>query len=230
MKKLSNLFEAVSNSGHLYGGSNLKIPVDGAHKGQKGGWFNSNAWDIYAPVGTPVYAVCDGQLLTYKNNGPKPIKWKGKILFGIGFTVKSDGGLPNVYYTHLKDCLVKQGDRVKCGQLLGYVMDFPGSTYDHLHIAVERGNIRQFLNDDGTLKCSKGKIINGGVKIDTKMNKGKLEDILDLDDIFNSGTNSSKPSDLLSKLFAPTLNKILGIKESKKEKILENICRIKNLL
>jgi len=33
-------------------------------------------------------------------------------------------------------------------------MDFPGSSYDHLHIGVEKGhNIREFINDDGTLKC-----------------------------------------------------------------------------
>jgi hypothetical protein len=40
-------------------------------------------------------------------------------------------------------------------------MDFPGSDYDHLHIGVETGNIRQFLNDDGTLKCAKGQTISG---------------------------------------------------------------------
>ena len=33
-------------------------------------------------------------------------------------------------------------------------MDFPGSSYDHLHIGVESGhNIRELINDDGTIKC-----------------------------------------------------------------------------
>jgi peptidoglycan hydrolase-like protein with peptidoglycan-binding domain len=36
-------------------------------------------------------------------------------------------------------------------------MDFPGNSYDHVHIGVETGhNIREFLNDDGSLKCAKG--------------------------------------------------------------------------
>jgi hypothetical protein len=40
-------------------------------------------------------------------------------------------------------------------------MDFPGSDYDHLHIGVESGNVRQFLNDNGTLKCANGQSISG---------------------------------------------------------------------
>jgi hypothetical protein len=40
-------------------------------------------------------------------------------------------------------------------------MDFPGNDYDHLHIAVESGHVRQYLNDDGTLKCAKGQSISG---------------------------------------------------------------------
>jgi len=40
-------------------------------------------------------------------------------------------------------------------------MDFPDSSYDHVHIGVESGNIRQFLNDDGTIKCAKGQKISG---------------------------------------------------------------------
>jgi len=229
MKKLTDLFEVVANSNHLYGGSSLKIPGDGAHRGQ-GGWQSNNAWDIKASIGTPVYAVVGGTLKTYSDYGPKPIKIDGKILFGESFTVKSDEGLPDVYYTHLKNVTVRQGSRVECGQFLGYVMDFPGSDYDHLHIGVKTGNIRQFLNDDGTLKCAKGKIMNTNNKLDLKINNSKLEDVLDLDSIFGLEDKSFTAKDLLKKMMAPTINKLLGIKESKKEKILENIQKIKKLL
>jgi len=152
--------EVSSASSELFGGSNVSIPSDGAHGGQSG-WQSANAWDIKATIGTPVYAVIGGTLKTYTDYGPTPIKKDNKTLFGAGFTVDSDDGLPDVYYTHLKDVTVKQGDKVTCGQLLGYVMDFPGSDYDHLHIGVESGNVRQFLNDDGTLKCAKGQAISG---------------------------------------------------------------------
>ena len=153
--------EVSATSSSLFGGSSVKIPTDGAHKGQSG-WQSNNAWDIPTPIGSPVYAVADGVVVTFKDYGPTPIRKNNKTLFGAGFTVDSSNGLPDVYYTHLKDCKVNKGDSIKCGDLLGYVMDFPGSSYDHLHIGVESGhNIKEFLNTDGTLKC--GGRISGDV-------------------------------------------------------------------
>lgn len=157
-KKLSieSTITEQSQSDKLFGSAEVKIPTDGAHAGQSG-WASGNAWDIKAPIGEPVYAIADGTVKTFKDYGPVVRKTQGKKLFGIGFTVKSDGSLPDVYYTHLQNAQVQKGSRVTCGQLLGYVMDFPGSSYDHVHIGVEYGhNIREFLNDDGTLKCAKG--------------------------------------------------------------------------
>ena len=213
MKKLTDLFEVVANSNHLYGGSSLKIPGDGAHKGQKG-WQSNNAWDIKASIGTPVYAVAGGTLKTYSDYGPTPIKKDGKTLFGGSFTVYSDGGLPDVYYTHLKDVTVRQGSRIECGQLLGYVMDFPGSDYDHLHIGVETGHVRQFLNDDGTLKCGDGKVTP-----------------------FTPGSETSTPSsaeeyatDTLINALSGAFKPLLGLNESKQKRIILNIQKIKNLL
>jgi murein DD-endopeptidase MepM/ murein hydrolase activator NlpD len=134
-------------------GNNIRISIPGAgsHAGQSG-WQSGNAWDIGAPVGTPVYAVNSGTLTSWSDYGPKIIKKGNKKLFGCGFTVKSDNSLPSVYYTHLKNTTVKKGSKVKVGQLLGYVMDFPGSSFDHLHIGISSGDISQFVSKDGTIK------------------------------------------------------------------------------
>ena len=163
------LKEASSASSELFGGSNVKIPVDGAHAGQSG-WQSSNAWDIAAPVGTPVYALADGIAQTFSDYGREVRATQGKKLYGQSFTVKSDGGLPSIYYTHLEGSPVTKGSTIKCGQFLGYIMDFPNSSYDHVHIGVESGNIRQFLNSDGTLKCANGQKITGGEISDTPSN------------------------------------------------------------
>jgi murein DD-endopeptidase MepM/ murein hydrolase activator NlpD len=206
--KIKDLSEVSNTSTDLLGGDSVKIPNDGAHKGQSG-WQSANAWDIKASIGTPVYAVAGGTVKTYADYGPTPIKKDGKTLFGAGFTVDSDGGLPDVYYTHLKDVTVKQGSNVKCGQLLGYVMDFPGSDYDHLHIGVETGHIRQFLNDDGTLKCSDGEI--------TPV----------------SGSSSSSRQDVGQNFVVDLISKAaetMGLTESKKNRVIRNIEKIKNLL
>ena len=143
-------------SNYLLGGSNMTIPKDGAHARQSG-WHSSNAWDIKASIGDPVFALAGGTVQVFSDYGSDVIKRGGKKLYGQSFTVDSDGGLPDIYYTHLKGSTVAKGDKIQCGQLIGYVMDFPGSSYDHVHIGVETGhNIREFLNDD--VSYSPGKI------------------------------------------------------------------------
>ena len=206
-KKFINEVSATSSS--LFGGSSVMIPSDGAHKGQSG-WQSNNAWDIPTPIGSPVYAVADGVVLTFSDYGPKPIHRNGKTLFGAGFTVDSSDGLPDVYYTHLKDCTVKKGDSIECGQLLGYVMDFPGSDYDHLHIGVESGhNIREFLNSDGTLKCG-GRISGEAEPIQSTSSSDKTTSDKTTSDVI------TKPEeDDIETKFIKSIAGQLGLKEEK---------------
>jgi peptidoglycan hydrolase-like protein with peptidoglycan-binding domain/murein DD-endopeptidase MepM/ murein hydrolase activator NlpD len=155
-ESIKKYLSEAPKSGTLFGGSTVKIPRDGAHAGQSG-WPSGNAWDIKAPVGSPVFAIGPGVVEKYADYGTSVIKKGGKKLYGQGLLVKSEGGLPGVYYAHLQNATKRKGDKIECGELLGYVMDFPGSSYDHVHIGLEWGhNIREFLNDDGTLKCAKG--------------------------------------------------------------------------
>ena len=165
-KNISRLFEEIessknsineilSGSEELFGGAPVRIPRDGAHAGQSG-WASGNAWDIAGSIGTPVYALASGVAVTFRDYGDKVIARDGKKLYGQSFTVQSYDGLPDVYYTHLMGSPIRKGSEVSCGEFLGVIADFPGSSYDHVHIGVESGNIRQFLNDDGTLKCANG--------------------------------------------------------------------------
>ena len=213
-KKIVN--EASSSSDKLFGGTNVKIPVDGAHAGQSN-WASSNAWDIAGKIGTPVYALASGKATTFSDYGRSVIATNGKKLYGQSFTVKSDGGLPSIYYTHLEGSPIRLGSQIDCGDFLGYVMDFPGSTYDHVHIGVESGNIRQFLNDDGTIKCAKGQVMSG-----IEMSGTSSSDSLDFDErsekAYKDATSNSsskeepkfKESDVLG-----LLNVFQGLKETK---------------
>jgi len=193
--------EASSASDELLGGTSVTIPASGAHTGQSG-WQSSNAWDIAAPIGTPVYALADGVAETYSDYGRQVVSKDGKRLYGQSFTVKSDKGLPSIYYTHLEGSTIRQGLKIKCGQLLGYVMDFPNSSYDHVHIGVETGDIKQFLNSDGSIKCAKGQDLS---KI--KVDKSTIDD--------EGSPESSKVSDLDPMLLniGRQLGKFIGLKE-----------------
>ena len=199
--------EAPQTSGELFGGDKVVIPANGAHAGQSG-WQSNNAWDIMGAVGTPVYAIADGVAQTFSDYGPKVIEKNGKRLFGQSFTVKSEGGLPSVYYTHLKESPVKQGSKIECGQLIGYIMDFPGSESDHVHIGVESGHdIKEFLNDDGSLKCS-----------GTSGSSSKSSSSSDTQDTQDTSSEDTKPDDIIYKMAKKLGDMFLGSKENDKAK------------
>jgi murein DD-endopeptidase MepM/ murein hydrolase activator NlpD len=162
--------EASATSNELLGGTQVKIPASGALAGQSG-WQSGNAWDIAAAPNTPVYAIASGKVITMNDYGTDVTETKGKRLYGYGFTVDSENNLPDVYYTHLTTVSVKQGDNIKCGQFLGYVMKSPESVnYDHVHIGVETGHeITEFLNADGSLKCGGTITGSGSTSLSTSM-------------------------------------------------------------
>ena len=203
-KNKTTINEASASSDSLFDGDSVKIPSAGAHKGQKG-WQSSNAWDIKAAVGTPVYALADGEAITFSDYGRSVIKTQGKKLYGQSFTVKSSNGLPDVYYTHLEGSPIKKGSKIECGQFLGYVMDFPGSSYDHVHIGVEDGHdISEFLTPNGKLKCGGGNIAGGALGSEpTKDSDGE--------EVSSEKSGSGYDSELYK--LALGVGKLFGLKE-----------------
>ena len=229
----NSINEILTGSEELFGGSPVRIPRDGAHAGQSG-WASGNAWDVAGSIGTPVYAIADGQAVTFTDYGSKVINQDGKKLFGQSFTVQSYDGLPSVYYTHLTGSPIRRGSKVSCGEFLGVIMDFPGSSYDHVHIGVESGSIRQFLNDDGTLKCATGQDITG-INIDPSILGGVALGGAALGGVaaLSGGEGSEEKPEEFE--FAGGMSKdkesdfeFAGSKQ--KERVKENIERIKKML
>jgi len=229
----NSINEILSGSEELFGGSPVRIPRDGAHAGQSG-WASGNAWDIAGSIGTPVYAIASGVAVTFRDYGNKVITRDGKKLYGQSFTIQSYDGLPDVYYTHLMGSPIRRGSEVSCGEFLGVIMDFPGSSYDHVHIGVESGSIKQFLNDDGTLKCATGQDITG-INIDPSILGGVALGGAALGGVaaLSSGDGSEEKPEEFE--FAGGMSKdkesdfeFAGSKQ--KERVKENIERIKKML
>ena len=219
--------EASASSTSLFGGTTVKIPAAGAHGGQSG-WQSSNAWDIMAPVGTPVYALADGVAQTFSDYGKDVVKTQGKKLYGQSFTVKSDGGLPDLYYTHLEGSPITKGSKIQCGQFLGYIMDFPGSSSDHVHIGVSSGHkIEEFLNPDGTLKCGGGGITGKA----PENSSSKTSDSLSSTKVTKSNDYSGGDP-LISNVVGQVFDKVLGLTESSsnKSKIFITFCNISDTM
>ena len=83
--------------------------------------------DISAPKGTPVYATADGTISNEQGGS------------GYGITVIIRHGYSySTVYAHLSKKIVKSGQRVKRGQLIGYVGNTGLSMGTHLHYEVRK--------------------------------------------------------------------------------------------
>lgn len=86
--------------------------------------------DFSAPKGTPVYATGNGKIETAKRSQR-----------GYGNQVKIDHGFGyKTFYAHLDKYIVRRNQKVKRGDLIGYVGTSGTSTAPHLHYEVVKGN------------------------------------------------------------------------------------------
>lgn len=88
------------------------------------------AIDFGAPTGTPIYAIADG------------VVRDSKVMGGCGEAIQIRSEKPFRHlstYCHCSQRLVKEGEKVEAGDLIGYVGSTGHSTSPHLHLAIWRG-------------------------------------------------------------------------------------------
>ena len=98
--------------------------------------------DFAASIGTPIYATADGKVVNAE------VKFSG-----YGKQVEIDHGFGyRTRYAHMHDFVVRRGQNIKRGDLIGYVGNTGSSTAPHLHYEVMiNGNqvdpVHYFYND-----------------------------------------------------------------------------------
>jgi murein DD-endopeptidase MepM/ murein hydrolase activator NlpD len=98
--------------------------------------------DFSAPTGTPIYATGDGKVSTYKRSRA-----------GYGNHIIIDHGYGyQTLYAHMSKVDVKRGQKVKRGDVIGYIGSSGRSTAPHLHYEVIKDGrkinpINYFFND-----------------------------------------------------------------------------------
>lgn len=117
----------------------LAFPVSGMRSDIEGFWGDSRdggrrlhkGIDIYARKGTPVVAISDGVIVNRDNT-----HYGGKTLW-----LKPSGKAWTAYYAHLDKQLVKPGQRVRKGQVIGTVGNTGNARHmpSHLHFGIEQG-------------------------------------------------------------------------------------------
>ncbi|WP_221933001.1 M23 family metallopeptidase [Tessaracoccus rhinocerotis] len=109
------------------GGASMPVKSNGfrmgASFGQRGSWSRYHTGqDFPAPVGTPIYAAASGIVLSPTSGG-----WAG-----INVVIQhSNGGA--TLYAHMSKRVVRPGEAVTAGQLIGYVGNTGRSFGAHLH-------------------------------------------------------------------------------------------------
>lgn len=98
--------------------------------------------DFSAQIGTPIYATADGQIIAVQFS-----------FTGYGNMVEIDHGFGyKTRYAHMHGFAVRKGQRVKRGELIGYVGNTGLSTGPHLHYEVHinglpKNPVYYFFND-----------------------------------------------------------------------------------
>ncbi len=116
------------------------------------------AVDIVVPVGTPVYAIANGQVVKTEE---RTTGFGNHIVVGHPNVPDPDGGKTNLYssYNHLSKILVKDGEVVKKGDLIAYSGNTGLSTAPHLHFQIDR-EIAPFFPYWPTGSSTAGQIAN----------------------------------------------------------------------
>ncbi|MBN2197850.1 peptidoglycan DD-metalloendopeptidase family protein [Candidatus Wolfebacteria bacterium] len=86
-----------------------------------------NGMDFRAPIGTPILAAESGKVFSVGDNG--------KVQYGKFIVIKHDNNLATIY-AHLSKQIVKEGEVVERGQIIGYSGNTGYSTGPHLHFGV----------------------------------------------------------------------------------------------
>lgn len=115
------------------------VPVAGARMSSaygmrrhpvRGGWRMHKGVDLAAPTGTPVYASADGMV------------GRADWFSSYGLFIRIDHGADmETRYAHLSKLAVAAGERVRKGDLIGYVGSTGRSTGPHLHYEVRVGGV-----------------------------------------------------------------------------------------
>jgi murein DD-endopeptidase MepM/ murein hydrolase activator NlpD len=127
------------------GFGNRRAPMRGASRNHQG-------IDIPGPVGTPIFATADGLV-----SRSEWVRGYGKFIeLGHGNQIETR-------YGHLSSLNVVAGQRVKKGDVIGYMGSTGNSTGSHLHyevrIAGVAANPMSFLSPDDSSKSQSNKLI-----------------------------------------------------------------------
>jgi murein DD-endopeptidase MepM/ murein hydrolase activator NlpD len=138
----------------------IGTPYAGTHT-LYGNWESDNAFDFALPTGSPVYALESGHIGPASEYGPLAGAGSDPHLLGLRVHLI---GADEYYYAHLSKLVVKPGQAVKRGQLIGYSGSANG--VQHLHLAARNGG--------KPLTSAQGQSLQASIASGVAANAGKV--------------------------------------------------------
>ncbi|MCX7882098.1 MAG: M23 family metallopeptidase [Brevinematales bacterium] len=127
-----------------------------SHKGK-----NAYSIDFALAIGTPVYAARDGVVVIVKDNsrrGGNRKAYRGMANYIVIY--HSDGTFAHYVHLKYKGAVVKPGDRVEAGQLIGYSGNTGWTKGPHLHFMVTRAGYMDRFSIPTRFYSSEGPLTN----------------------------------------------------------------------
>lgn len=118
-----------TSSGKITSGYIWPFPAGAGRVSQ--GLHDGAAYDFAAPVGTPIYAIRSGTILTVKSSG-----YNGG--YGQYVVMNFDNGAQAIF-AHMSRTSATPGQKVNQGDIIGYVGSTGRSTGPHVHIEFRGG-------------------------------------------------------------------------------------------
>jgi murein DD-endopeptidase MepM/ murein hydrolase activator NlpD len=144
----------------------LQLPASIKVTHQTAGLSGYPAQDIFGRPGTPALSPVDGVIARLSGSPPS----RGAYLgaggpFGRSIYVTGADGR-SYFLTHFGSVAVRAGQRVRRGQVLGTVGDYPGATPDHIHEGVHGGATSTGVNARPAAADAAKLAGGGGLNID----------------------------------------------------------------
>ena len=116
-----------------------------------GTWLMHSGRDLAAPEGTPVVAALSGRVQSSGDAGG----------YGLTIEIEHDNPRRRTLYGHLSELYVREGDRVRQGEVIGRVGSTGRSTGPHLHFEV------RMPQEGGWVAVDPGELIPGSAPVAT---------------------------------------------------------------
>ena len=120
-------------------------PVSQGHDTGSHKYNDTHAWDFRMPEGTPIVAARDGMVRMARGDSTEG-GCDEKFASKANYVVVSHGDGLETQYLHFSAVVVKPGERVKQGQLLGFSGATGWSCGPHLHFKVAKETGRGWNN------------------------------------------------------------------------------------